>query len=541
MKLDVETFEVSTFIKYCRRGHTMDEQLAVQMKNITKVYGNGVMANKNVDFEVRKGEIHALMGENGAGKSTLVKMLFGLEQPTSGEIRINGELVHLTSPQVAISKGIGMVHQHFMLVPSLTVAENIVLGMVPTKSGAFIDFKKAVEITKEYSEKYNLYVDPHAKVVDIPVGMKQKVEILKALVRGARILILDEPTAVLTTQETTELFKELLELKKQGFTLIFISHKLNEIMEITDRMTILRGGRFMGVHETKDTNPEIISRLMVGRDVILNVEKDKAQPTDVILKVKDLNYVNDWGKKMLDDVSLTLRKGEILGIAGVEGNGQKELVDSLFGFIRPDSGEILLSNESILDLNQAELRKRHISLVPEDRMLFGISAAASIKENILSDRSSDKRYNKGVLFDMDAIDKDTKQLIEDYRIVSNSPNQPVGMLSGGNIQKVVVAREFTNNPELIIADQPTRGIDVGATEFIRKKLVELSRSGIGVLLVSADLNEVIELSDSLIVMSGGKIVAYFEDTENLSDEEMGRYMLGLDKQDESQIRRVIHE
>lgn len=519
----------------------MNEQLAVVMKNITKVYGNGVMANKNVNFEVRKGEIHALMGENGAGKSTLVKMLFGMEQPTEGEIIINGEPVVLSSPQVAISKGIGMVHQHFMLVPSLTVAENIVLGMVPTKSKAFIDYKKAVEITKKYSEKYNLAVDPLAKVVDIPVGMKQKVEILKALVRGAKILILDEPTAVLTTQETRELFSELVELKKQGFTIIFISHKLNEIMAITDRMTILRGGRSVGVHETKDTSPEIISRLMVGRDVILKVEKDEAQPQEIVLNVKDLNYVNDWGKKMLDNVSLAVRKGEILGVAGVEGNGQKELVDALFGFIQVDSGEILLNQESIVNLNQGQLREKHISLVPEDRMLYGISADASIKENILSDRSGDSKYNNGPLFDLSAIEQDTKQLVKDYRILSSSIEQPVGMLSGGNIQKVVVAREFSNNPQLIIADQPTRGIDVGATEFIRKKLVELSRSGIGVLLVSADLNEVIELSDSLIVMSGGQIVAYFEDTNNLSDEEMGRFMLGLQKQEPQQIRRVTHE
>lgn len=519
----------------------MSEQLAIVMKNITKVYPNGVIANQDVDFSVRKGEIHALMGENGAGKSTLVKMLFGLEQPTSGEIFVNGEKVHLTSPSVAISKGIGMVHQHFMLVPSLTVAENIVLGMVPTKSKAFIDTKKAIEITEEYSKKYNLIVDPTAKVVDIPVGMKQKVEILKALVRGAKILILDEPTAVLTTQETKELFKELIHLKEQGFTLIFISHKLNEIMEITDRMTILRGGKFMGVHETKDTTPEIISRLMVGRDVILNVEKDQAQPTDVILKVRNLQYVNDWGKKMLDDVCLSVRKGEILGVAGVEGNGQKELVDVLFNFIKPDSGTVELNGQSTLNLNQGELRDLHISLVPEDRMLFGIAADASIKENILSDRSDNPKYNKGVLFDMKAIEEDASQLIKDYLIKANSSEQHVGMLSGGNIQKVVVAREFSNNPEFIIADQPTRGIDVGATEFIRKKLVELSRSGIGVLLVSADLNEVMELSDSLIIMSGGKIVAYFEDTEDLSDLEMGRYMLGLAKQEDEQIRKVCYE
>ena len=290
----------------------MSEEYVIQMNGITKVYPNGVVANQDVEFNVRKGEIHALMGENGAGKSTLMKMLFGLEQPTSGEIKVNGEVVNLSSPTVAISKGIGMVHQHFMLVPSLTVAENMVLGMVPTTSGFLIDGKKAVEITEEYSKKFNLPVDANARVADIPVGMKQKVEILKALVRGAKILILDEPTAVLTTQETTELFHELKNLKNQGYTLIFISHKLNEIMEITDRMTILRGGRSMGVYNTSEVDEEKISRLMVGRDVVLTVEKEKAAPSDTVLKVRDLEYVNEWGKKMLNKVSFNVRKGEIL-------------------------------------------------------------------------------------------------------------------------------------------------------------------------------------------------------------------------------------
>ena len=519
----------------------MGEEFVIQMKGITKVYPNGTVANQDVNFDVKKGEIHALMGENGAGKSTLMKMLFGLEQPTSGQILVNGEAVHLSSPTVAISKGIGMVHQHFMLVPSLTVAENMVLGMVPRKSGMLIDYKEAVRITEEYSKKFNLPVDANARVVDIPVGMKQKVEILKALVRGAKILILDEPTAVLTTQETAELFVELKQLKEQGYTLIFISHKLNEIMEITDRMTILRGGRSMGIYETKNVTPEEISRLMVGRDVVLTVDKEKAQPTTEVLKVRNLEYVNEWGKKMLDKVSLSVRKGEILGIAGVEGNGQKELVDMLFGFNTPNAGTIEVNGENIIGLNQKQLRDRHISLVPEDRMLYGIAATASIEENLISDRCGKKEFNKGILFDMAAIHEESKRLIKDYTVLCGSASQQIGSLSGGNIQKVVVAREFSNEPELIIADQPTRGIDVGATEFIRKKLVELSRSGIAVLLVSADLNEVMELSDSLIIMCGGRIAAYFEDTEELTDELMGKYMLGIEQQSPEEIRRVCHE
>ena len=519
----------------------MAEEYVVQMKGITKVYPNGIAANQDVDLNIRKGEIHALMGENGAGKSTLMKMLFGLEQPTEGEIWVNGEKVSLTSPTVAISKGIGMVHQHFMLVPSLTVAENIVLGMVPKKSGLFIDTKKAVELTEEYSKRFNLHVDPTAKVMDIPVGMKQKVEILKALVRGARILILDEPTAVLTTQETSELFKELIHLKEDGYTIIFISHKLNEIMEITDRMTILRGGRSMGVHNTCDVTPEVISRLMVGRDVVLKVEKEHAKPTDEVLRVRDLEYVNEWGKKMLDRVSFSVRKGEILGIAGVEGNGQKELVDMLFHLNTPNSGTVTVNGENIIGLPQRDIRAKGVSLVPEDRMLYGIAGAATIQENIISDRCGDKRLNKGLLFDMRAIHEETDRLIRDYTVLCKSRDQRVDNLSGGNIQKVVVAREFSNGPCLIIADQPTRGIDVGATEFIRKKLVELSRSGIAVLLVSADLNEVMELSDSLIVMCGGHIAAYFEDTSELTDEMMGEYMLGLKRQTPEEVRRVCHE
>ena len=519
----------------------MAEEYVVQMKGITKVYPNGIAANQGVDLNIRRGEIHALMGENGAGKSTLMKMLFGLEQPTEGEIWVNGEKVNLSSPTVAISKGIGMVHQHFMLVPSLTVAENMVLGMVPKKSGLFIDKKKAVELTEEYSKRFNLHADPTAKVMDIPVGMKQKVEILKALVRGAKILILDEPTAVLTTQETTELFRELVNLKKDGYTIIFISHKLNEIMEITDRMTILRGGRSMGVHNTSDVTPEVISRLMVGRDVVLKVEKDRAKPTDEVLRVRDLEYVNEWGKKMLDKVSFSVRKGEILGIAGVEGNGQKELVDMLFHLNTPNSGTVTVNGENIIGLSQRDIRKKGVSLVPEDRMLYGIAGAASIQENIISDRCGEKRLNKGLLFDMKAIHEETDRLIQDYTVLCKSRDQRVDNLSGGNIQKVVVAREFSNDPCLIIADQPTRGIDVGATEFIRKKLVELSRSGIAVLLVSADLNEVMELSDSLIVMYGGKIAAYFEETDDLTDSVMGEYMLGLNHQTPDEIRRVCHE
>lgn len=517
------------------------EDFVVQMKGISKVYPNGIAANRDVDFFLRRGEIHAIMGENGAGKSTLMKILFGLEQPTSGEILINGEPVAITSPSKAISIGIGMVHQHFMLVPSLTVAENIVLGIAPTKSRILIDYKKAVQIAEENAAKYNFRIDPNAKVVDIPVGMKQKVEILKALVRGAKILILDEPTAVLTTQETAELFKELVALKDQGLTIIFISHKLKEIKQITDRLTIMRGGRSMGVYNTADISEAEISRLMVGRDVVLKVVKDQSQPTETVLKVRDLEYTNRWNKKMLDKVSFSVRKGEILGIAGVEGNGQRELVEMLFNLNVPDAGTVTVNGESIVGVPQSDIRDRGVSLVPEDRMTYGIADAATIEENVISDRFADKRFNKGPLFDMREIHQESDGLIVDYRILAKSRKQQVKMLSGGNIQKVVVARELSSKPTLLIADQPTRGIDVGSTEFIRNQIVELSREGAAVLLVSADLNEVIELSDSLIVMYGGKIVAYFEDTNQLDDIIMGEYMLGLKHQTEEEIAKVSYE
>ncbi|MEN6595875.1 MAG: ABC transporter ATP-binding protein [Clostridiaceae bacterium] len=513
----------------------------VQMKGITKVYPNGIAANQNVDFSVKRGEIHALMGENGAGKSTLMKILFGLEQPTEGEIRIGGEKVSLSSPTAAISHSIGMVHQHFMLVPSLTVAENIVLGMVPKKAGMLIDYKKALEITKQSAEQFNLAVNPDAKVADIPVGMKQKVEILKALIRGAKILILDEPTAVLTNQETAELFRELTHLKEQGYTIIFISHKLNEIKQITDRITIMRGGKTVGVFETDAVSEQEISRLMVGRDVVLDVEKDAPAPTDVVLKVRNLHYTNEWNKKMLAGVSFDVRKGEILGVAGVEGNGQRELVDMLFDLMEPDSGTASVNGTDVIHASQARIRAMGVSLVPEDRMTYGVAEGATIEENLISDRFTERRFNRGPLFNMRAIRAESDRLISDYTVLCKSRRQKVKMLSGGNIQKVVVAREFSSEPTLIIADQPTRGIDVGATEFIRKKLVDLSRAGAAVLLVSADLNEVMELSDSLIVLYGGKIAAYFEDTSQLDDEVMGEYMLGLKRQSSEEIGRVCHE
>lgn len=510
------------------------------MENITKVYPNGMVASKNVNFSVNTGEIHALMGENGAGKSTLMKILFGLENPEEGDIYLKGEKIKIDSPNTAIKNGIGMVHQHFMLVPSLTVAENMVLGIEPRKNG-FIDFEKAINITEEISKKYNLLVDPRAKVADLPVGIKQKVEILKALLRGAEILILDEPTAVLTPQETKELFAELVTLKDKGHTIIFISHKLKEIKEICDRITILRGGRSVGVYDVKKVSQEDISKLMVGRDVILKIEKGSSKPTETVLKVNGINLVDDTGKDILKDINFSLRKGEILGIAGVEGNGQRELIELITGLKKYDNGEILIDDNNIKNLNIRQIRELGTSHISEDRMTYGVAGEASIEENIISDRVGSKELNKGYLLNIGKIHEMVKELISDYKVKCDGANQPIKMLSGGNIQKVVVAREFSSSPKLIIANQPTRGIDVGATEFIHKKLVELRDEKTGILLVSADLNEVMELSDSLMVMYGGEIVAYFKDSSKVTEEELGTYMLGINKQSPEEIRRAMNE
>ena len=504
------------------------------MENITKVYDNGVMANDNVCFSAEKGEIHAICGENGAGKSTLMKLLFGVEQPNQGRIIVRGEEVKLTSPLKAIEMGIGMVYQHFVLVPSLTIAENVMLGIEP-KKGIRFDKDKAVELTRAICEKYNFDIDPLAKIEDISVGVKQKVEIIKALIRGAEILILDEPTAVLTPQETKELFEQLKLLREAGHTIIFISHKLNEVKYLCDRVTIIRHGRTMGTHNVADVTEADISRLMVGADVELTISKTEAKPKDAVLRVKNLITYNEVGKKTLNGVSFTVREGEILGIAGVEGNGQRALINMITGFGEGGSGEVSINGKDIRSLNIKQLRQEGLVHVPEDRNVMGVAKNMSIRENLIADKISLPKYNKGVTLNDDAIDADTQQWIKDFDVVCSGSEQPVGMLSGGNVQKVVVARELTSYTKLIVCDQPTRGIDVGATEFIRKRLVQKRDEGNAILLVSADLGEVMNLSDKLIVMYGGEIVAYFPDVTDITEEDLGFYMLGIKRMTAEEI------
>lgn len=506
----------------------------LSMEDITKVYPNGFVANKDINFSVHEGEIHALVGENGAGKSTLMKMLFGSEKPDKGRILLHGKEIQIDNPTVAISHGIGMVHQHFMLVPSLSVADNLVVGMEPQKNGLY-DRAKAEEIAREAAGKYHFHIDPKARIRDLSVGLKQKVEILKALVRGAKILILDEPTAVLTPQETKELFAELKQLKANGYTVIFISHKLNEVKELCDRITILRGGRMISVEDTAHVTELDISRKMVGRDVRLDLDKNKAVPKEQILNVSHVNKVNNLGKQVLKDVSFCIPGGVILGIAGVEGNGQSEISEIIAGMERTFDGEVQVNGRNIRSMSVRQLRENGVAHISEDRMTYGIVGDGTIAENIISDRYYKKEFQKGPLMNQKKVDDLVTGLIEKFDVKCDGKDQPIRMLSGGNMQKVVAAREFTNDADLIIANQPTRGIDIGASMFLRSKLVELRDAGAAVLLISADLSEVMEVSDRLIVMSGGRISAYFEDASQVTEEEMGLYMLGLKQMSPDEI------
>ena len=515
----------------------MDNYLV--MKDITKIYDNGVIANDKVNFSARKGEIHAICGENGAGKTTLMKMLFGIEQPDKGEIIIKDKVEKITSPSKAIEVGIGMVHQHFMQVPSLTVAENVILGIEPT-TGLKFNSAKAIEMTEECCKKYGFQINPRAKVMDLSVGLKQKVEIVKALAKGCEILILDEPTAVLTPQETAELFEQLKFLRDNGCTIIFISHKLNEVKELCDRVTVIRKGHTVCSMDVKDVTEADISRAMIGVDIELEVKKDKAQPKKPVLVVKDLEVYNAIGKEAVKKISFSVREGEIVGIAGVEGNGQRQLIDAITGLWPYAAGSISIEGQEIKGKSILELRKLGEVHIPEDRMTLGIASKMSIKDNVIADKLDNEKYCK-TLINSKAIAEDADKWIKEYTVLCKNAEQPIGALSGGNIQKVVVAREFTSYNRLLVCDQPTRGIDVGAAEFIRERLVKMRDEGKAVLLLSADLGEVMNLSDSLFVMYGGEIVAYFNDLTNVTEDELGYYMLGVKKMSKEEIGGALHE
>ena len=520
----------------------MSQNYILELKDIAKVYDNGVVANKGISIGFREGEIHAIVGENGAGKSTLMKIIFGLEKPTSGSILWNGEEMHFQSPLDSIAAGIGMVHQHFMLIPSFTVLQNIVLGDEPTKF-SFVQKKESRKKASELAKQYNFELSMDEPVKNLSVGMKQKVEILKLLYKGAKVLILDEPTAVLTPQETEQLFVELKKFKENGHTIIFISHKLNEVKEISDRISVIRKGELISTHNTKDVRLEEISELMIGRKVEYAYDDIKSEHISrkEAVKIEHVTYKSN-GIPVLNDVSLTLKTGQITGVVGVEGNGQSELVEVLFGYKKPECGSVSVNGVNIIGKKIKAIREEaKVSYIPEDRMHQGIAATASIKENMISSFYDAAQFNHKFYMNQKAINSVSEELIEEFQVVCQSGETEIGSLSGGNIQKVVVAREYYADPDFLIAEQPTRGVDIGSASFIHTKLIELRNRNKAILLLSADLGEALAVSDHLLVMYEGEIVAYFTDMKALTEQELGLYMLGIKKMDKQEIWRKMHE
>ncbi len=501
------------------------EDYIIEMLHITKEFP-GIRANDDITLQLKRGEIHALLGENGAGKSTLMSVLFGLYQPEAGEIRKNGGVVKINDPNDANALGIGMVHQHFKLVEIFTVLENIMLGVEPTKHG-FLDKKTAREKITALSEKYKLKVDPDALIEDISVGMQQRVEILKMLYRDNEILIFDEPTAVLTPQEIEELIGIMRGFAKEGKSILFITHKLNEIMAAADRCTVLRKGKYIGTVDIKDTTKEELSRMMVGRDVNFSVEKNEAEPGDVVLKVENLSVASKLGKgKAVDNVSFEVRAGEIIGIAGIDGNGQSELVYALTGLERASEGKITLSGR---DITSASIRKRTdagMGHIPEDRHKHGLVLDYTLEDNFVLKRYYERGFQKSGFIQRGEIREYAERLIVEYDVRSGQGAQTVARsMSGGNQQKAIVGREIDRDHSLLIAVQPTRGLDVGAIESIHKRLVADRDAGRAVLLISLELDEVMNVSDRILVMYEGEIVGDLNPKE-ITAEELGLYMSG---------------
>jgi simple sugar transport system ATP-binding protein len=496
----------------------------VEMKGITKVFP-GTVANDNVDFTLEKGEIHVLLGENGAGKTTLMNVLYGLYQPEAGEIYINDKKVEIKSPKDAISLGIGMVHQHFMLIHNFTIAENMVLGQEPKKGALSIDMEKAKKDTKELADKYGFNIDPDSVIDDITVGQQQKVEILKALYRGAEILILDEPTAVLTPQEIQDFGIILKNLVKEGKSIILITHKLKEVMSMSDRVTIIRRGKYIDTVKTKDTDIDGLAEMMVGRKVNLIVEKNKPKIGDVILKVENLKALDHRGLPALRGINFELKAGEILGIAGVDGNGQTELIETIVGLRKATEGKVYLKGEDITGKTTREITDAGVGHIPEDRQKRGLVLKYSLLENSILGIHHRAPYSKGIMMNYGKIREHVNNLIKNFDI--RTPNEDVNAsaLSGGNQQKLIVAREIEKDPDMIIAAQPTRGLDVGAIEYIHKRLVAERDNGRAVLLVSLELDEVMALSDRIAVIYDGEIVDIL-DVKDATEQKLGILMAG---------------
>jgi general nucleoside transport system ATP-binding protein len=501
----------------------VEASTVLEMRGVTKQFP-GVLANDHVDFDLRKGEVHALLGENGAGKSTLMNILYGLYRADEGEIRMNGKPVTFSSAKDAIDRGIGMVHQHFMLIPVMTVAENIVLEVEPRKAGVLLDYDAAVERVRDISKRFGLAVDPKAQVENIGVGQQQRVEILKALYRSAEILILDEPTAVLTPQEAGELFAIIKSLQADGTSIIFISHKLNEVLEIADRITVLRRGKKIDTVPREGATEEGLARMMVGREVLLRVEKRPSDPGDTLLELRNVNVNDDRGLPAVRDVSFDVHAGEIVGLAGVEGNGQSELIEAITGLRAAHSGEVVVGGRSISHPTARKMLDAGVGHIPEDRQRRGLVLEFTIAENIaLHDynRPPDSRW--GWLFPR-RLTQRAASLIREFDVRGGGPQTRGGALSGGNQQKVVAAREIARDPSVLVAAQPTRGLDVGAIEYLHRRLVEERDEGRAILLVSLELDEILSLSDRILVMYEGRIVG--EHARETTEEEIGLEMLG---------------
>jgi general nucleoside transport system ATP-binding protein len=506
----------------------VEASTVLEMRGITKRFP-GVVANDHVDFELRKGEVHALLGENGAGKSTLMNILYGLYKPDEGEISVRGEPVTFGSAKDAIDRGIGMVHQHFMLIPVMTVAENIVLATEPTRAGVLLDYDEAVERVQDISKRFGLAVNPGGRVEGISVGQQQRVEILKALYRGAEILILDEPTAVLTPQEAKELFGIIRSLQAEGTSIIFISHKLNEVLEIADRISVLRRGKKIDTVSREGATEAGLAKMMVGREVLLRVEKKPADPGDVLLEVRDLHVNDDRHLAAVRDVSFVVRAGEIVGIAGVEGNGQSELIEAITGLRRAEGGQVAVAGEVVSHPSARKMLDVGVGHIPEDRQRRGLVLEFSIAENIaLHDYLYPPDSRWGWLFPRRLVER-ARQLIREFDVRGGGPTTRAGALSGGNQQKVVAAREVARDPKVLVAAQPTRGLDVGAIEFLHRRLIEERDEGRAILLVSLELDEVMSLSDRILVMYEGRVVG--EHGPDVTEEEIGLEMLGAGRKE----------
>ncbi len=476
------------------------------MRGITKRYP-GVVANDHIDLDLKPGEIHALLGENGAGKTTLMNVLYGLAKPDEGEILLDGSVVQIAGPSDAIARGISMVHQHFMLVPVLSVAENIVLGMEPMANPVFLDVGEARKRIRELAARFGFALDPDVKVSTLSVGQQQRVEILKALYRDARILVLDEPTAVLTPQETEEIFVLLRRLAESGRSIVFISHKLYEVLEIADRITVIRRGKVVGERLPSQTSEDDLAELMVGREVQLTVDRGDSHPGKVALNLVDLKVKDDRGHEAVGGVNLEIRAGEILGVAGVAGNGQDELVEAIVGLRPVSGGRVELDGRDITGSSPRQVHDANVAYVPADRHRFGLILAFPITDNLVLNRYSDAPFARGIVRNEEAVLVEAKENIAEYDIRTPSPTATAGTLSGGNQQKLVVAREFDRNLRLLVLDQPTRGLDVGSIEFIHRQIIEKRNAGTAILLVSAELDEVLEMSDRISVMYRGQLVA----------------------------------